>query len=727
MSLKAKWIKPKSIFTDVCPMYVKTFTAPPAAKAALTLTALGVYEAVLNGTRISDYVLAPGWTSPKRLQYQEYDISHLLQENNTLEITVGRGWYRSPLASSTKEHHKERMARPPGIIASIDIKGAAPIETDESWQVQESAVRFSELYDGEHYDASFSPGPLESVEIYPGPDCNLVPQQGEIIREIDRLKPKAIKTTPKGETVIDFGQNLTGYVEFSLPSCTKAGADVALSFAEVLDKEGNFYTENYRQAKSKLSYVSRDGEQSYKPKLTFFGFRYIRLDKFPANMDLNSFTAIAVHSDMKRTGWLECSNPLLNRLFENVIWGQKGNFLDIPTDCPQRDERLGWTGDAQAFIKTASYNYDVERFFTKWLADLALEQLKNGAVTHVVPDIDGGSASAAWADAATICPWQIYLTYGNKAILENQFDSMCKWVDYITNNTKDAGLWISFDSDDTNVWTGETHFGDWLSLEMGKDDDIVYTRGASRADFIASAFYAYSTKLVVKAGKVIGRDVSAYEALYERIVSTFRKTYTDYRTQTEHALILQFELAEDPQAVADALAKKVVADGSKLQTGFVGTPYMLHVLSKYGHEELAYTLLLRQEYPSWLYPVTKGATTVWERWDSIKPNGDFQSSGMNSFNHYAYGAVADWVYGVAAGIQTVEEYPGFAQIRIEPKPDARLGWLSARIETRHGLVHSKWQYTEGGVRYDITTPSPGEICIGGQVYIVDKGCYTFFA
>ena len=722
MTFTAKWIKPKRDFEDVCPTFVKKFGAKiNGERALLTVTSLGVYEAVLNGKRISDYVLAPGWTADKRLQYQTYDVTDFLRGENTdeniLEITVGRGWYRSHLGWVATEGKTERELQSPGLIAQLSIGDTLCVKTDASWQVQESTVRFSEIYDGEHQDATITDTPLEAVEEYPGPDRILVLQQGEVIREIDRMAPAALITTPKGETVIDFGQNITGYVEFNLPPSTISGGRIEMSCAEVLDSDGNFYTENYRTAKSKFSYICRDGAQSCKPKFTFFGFRYIRLDEYPSAVDLDCIAALVVHSDIKRTGRISSSNQLLNRFFENVVWGQKGNFLDVPTDCPQRDEKLGWTGDAQAFVKAASYNFDVERFFTKWLADMALDQKENGIIPYVIPDVlHDGNVSTAWADAVTICPWQIYLTYGNKEILEHQFESMNKWVDYITAHTHDKYL-----------WTGRKHLGDWLSLEkLEHQSPENCSESASRHDFIASAFYAYSTQLLVKAGKVLERDVTKYVALYENILSTFRKTYTEYHSQTEYVLALQFGLAENPQLIADAFAKKLVSDGSHLKTGFVGTPYLLHVLSNYGHTDLAYTLLLRKEYPSWLYPVTKGATTIWERWDSIKVDGSMQSTGMNSFNHYAYGAAADWLYEVAAGIQTVESAPGFAKILIAPQPDKRLEWLCASIETRRGLVSSKWQYINGSVRYDIETPSPTEVRINGKVYFVDKGNHTFF-
>ena len=721
MEWKGKWIGPAQSMGDVCPVFVREFNkgdfpGKEIKSVQLQVTALGVYEAQLNGKRVGDYVLAPGWTSYEtRHQYQCYDITELVEDRNRLEITVGKGWYRSPVPGwITEEGKAQRAAIPAGLIAEIKITftdtTTAVIPTDETWQAAESRIRFSEIYDGEVYDASFEVSDYQPVVLLERTTGNLIPQQGEKITEHEYVKAARCFTAPNGEVVVDFGQEVTGYIQFTVDA--KAGEKVEISHGEVLDKDGNFYNANYRSAKSKIYYTCCDGVQTYKPKMTFFGFRYIRLDQFPGTPCADQFYAVAVHSDMKRTGRLRSSNPLLNQLFSNIIWGQKGNFLDVPTDCPQRDERMGWTGDAQAFVKTASYNFDVDRFFTKWLADMAADQRPDGSIGHVVPTLYVGSGSAAWDDAAAICPWQIYLTYGDKEILRQQFDCMKKYIGFITNSTKDPYL-----------WTGGEHYEDWLGL----DAPVGSYKGSSRADFIASAFYAYSTSLVVKAGRVLGEDVSEYERLYQGIVDTFRKTFTDYRTQTEHVLAVHFGLAEDPQKTADALAEMIKACGSKLQTGFVGTPYLLHVLSSYGHTELAYTLLLRTEYPSWLYPVTKGATTVWEHWDGIMENGDFWSTDMNSFNHYAYGAVADWVYEAAAGIQTVEDAPGFARVKIAPQPDSRLDWLEASIETRKGSVRSLWKQEEGRIRYEITTPSPAEIVIAGKTMEVEAGDYIFYS
>ena len=721
MNWTAKWIRPGIDTGDAAPVFFKKFTLSGEVKeATLSITCLGVYEALLNNKRVGNFILAPGWTAyPKRLQYQTYDVTELLAQENELTVTVGRGWYRSPMPGFTASAYQEALRKKPaGLLAQLAITYAdgrtETVLSDENWLCAESKVRFSEIYDGEIYDARMEPHFETPAVCFDGPSETLIPQQGEQIHEQEHIAAARIFTTPKGKTVVDFGQEVTGYVESVLEGA--AGDVLDLSFAEVMDKEGNFYTENYRSAKAQYHYICRDGKQTYKPKLTFWGFRYLRVNEFPGGTDkvtLDTFTAIALHSELKQTGYLSCSNTKLNQLFSNIIWGQKGNFLDVPTDCPQRDERLGWTGDAQVFVRTACLNYDVEKFFTKWLADLAADQREDGCVGHVIPDLlQKANASAAWGDAATICPWTVYLAYGDPTILRQQYASMKKWVDYITTHTTTPYL-----------WTGGEHYGDWLGLDAPSGS----YKGSTSESFIASAFYAYSTSLVIKAGKVLGEDTSALETLYENIVAAFRKEYPVYHTQTECVLAVYFGLAEDLQAAADQLADLVASCGNHLETGFVGTPYLLHVLSSYGHLDLAYTLLLREEYPSWLYPVTKGATTIWEHWDGIMEDGNFWNSHMNSYNHYAYGSVADWMYTVAAGINTVESAPGYAKVLIAPHPDARLDWFKASLDTRHGLVSSQWKKEGELWRYEITTPVAATIEIGGICHEVSAGSYYFYS
>lgn len=722
MSWNPTWICPAQDLGDPAAVFGTSFVSErKVSQATLTITALGVYEAKLNGKRVGQFVMAPGWTSyHKRLQYQEYDITDLLAEGtNTIEVTVGKGWYHGRIPGWLGcAYQDELRSRPCGLAAQITLTfedGSSKIlSTDESWKVSDGPVRFSEIYDGEIYDSAKTPLLDQPVTIFDGPTDTLILQQGEEVCEQERLAVKKVFVTPNGETVLDFGQNMTGYVELFVNA--KAGDCVDLSFAEVMDKEGNFYTENYRGAKAQYHYICSDGVQTWHPSLTFYGFRYIRINDFPGGIDCvkpENFTAITVHSNMKRTGFLSSSNTLLNQLFSNIIWGQKGNFLDVPTDCPQRDERLGWTGDAQVFVRTACLNYDAEKFFTKWLADLASDQHDDGYVGHVIPDLlQNPHASSAWGDAAAICPWQVYLAFGNKQILKNQYQSMKKWIDYITSTTTTKYL-----------WTGGTHYGDWLGLDAPSGS----YKGSSNEDFIASAFYAYSTSLVIQAGTVLGEDVSELSTLYENIVNTFQKTWPTYHTQTECVLAAHFKLAKDCQAAADQLADMVRACGTKLQTGFVGTPYLLHVLSDYGHTDLAWDLLLRTKYPSWLYPVTKGATTIWEHWDGIMEDGNFWSKDMNSYNHYAYGSVADWVYGVAAGILPRKDAPGYAKVTIAPHPDKRLDWLRAELDTRHGHISSFWTKEDDSWRYEITVPVEADIVIDGICHSVRAGSYCFYS
>ena len=711
------WITVSKDTGDVAPVFRKTFSVEKNIKnATLEITALGVYEADLNGQRVSDFVLAPGWTSYEtRLQVQTYDVTASMGTENDLRVTVGRGWFRSPIPGWINgEDKKRRYAQPCGLIALLHIfytdGTEEKIMTDESWQWGESAVRFSEIYDGERYDARFETKDWQPIQLLDWSKDILIPQEGEVIRETERVAARQVFRTPKGELMVDFGQEVTGYVEFTVNA--NAGDEVRFNHAEVMDKDGNFYNENYRGAKAEVKYICRDWKQTWHPHLTFFGFRYIHLISWPGEPKADQFTAIVVHSDMKRTGWLKSGDAELNQLFSNIVWGQRGNFLDVPTDCPQRDERLGWTGDAEAFCKAASYFYDVERFFKKWLRDLKADQYENGGVGHVIPNVlPDDPPGAAWGDAATIVPWQLYQTYGDKKVLEEQFDSMRKWVDCIPTLT-----------DTHDLWTGCRQFGDWLGLDAPSGS----YKGSSRDDFTASAFYANSIDLLIKAGRLLGKDMSAYEEQHRRTVRAFREKFPTYNTQTEHVLAIRFHLAEDEQKAADDLAALIQKDGVQLRTGFMGTPHILYALSDYGYADLAWNLLLRRAYPSWLYPVTKGATTVWEHWDGIKEDGSFWSKDMNSFNHYAYGAVADWVFENAAGLFHEEDKPGFAELIYAPHPDPRVGWLKARLDTRHGTISGFWACEKDGIRYELSTPVRTLVKLGGKAQFVEPGQYTFW-
>ncbi len=684
-------------------------------KATLEISALGVYDAYLGGRRIGDFVLAPGWTSyHTRIQVQSYDVTPLIGYRNELTATVANGWFHSRLAWGGG---KRGLYSPDknSLIAALTLTFAdgreEHIVTDEKWTVKESRLRLCEIYDGEIYDAAMDEPTENAAKIIDDFDYSrFIAQEGEEIHEEVAISPKEYLVTPNGEKVIDFGQELTGYVRFRVRA--KKGDVVKLKFFEILDRDGNVYTANYRSAKAELTYICADGEQEYKTTHTFYGFRRIRIDEFPGEVNPSDFEAIAVHSNIKRTGRLECSNPMLNRLFSNIFWGQRGNFLDIPTDCPQRDERLGWTGDTEVFCRAASYNFDCEKFYDKWLGDLIADQTADGGIPHVIPNCLGNNpSSCAWGDVAVILPWQVYLTYGNREILKKQYESMKGWAKYIEANTHDEYL-----------WTGCWHYGDWCALDLGRET----TDSASDKDFLASVYYANTLDILIRAGKAIGVDTTEYTERYPKVISAIREHFPELKTQAEHALLIYFHIAEDPIAAGNALAKLVADNGYRLNTGFVGTPYLLHALSMTGHNDIAYTLLMQDKFPSWLFSVSKGATTIWEHWDGIKEDGSVWSESMNSYNHYAYGAVADWVYGVAAGIRTVEDAPGFGRVEIAPVTDDRLDFLSASIDTRHGLVYSKWEKFEGGHRYEIETPVDCDLTIDGITRHLTAGNYLFF-
>ena len=720
MIREASWITKEGAASTAVPVFRRTFTcAKPIRSAVLEVTCDGVYEAELNGRRVGNFVLAPGWTEyRKRLQVQSYDVRSLLEENNTLEITVANGWFRRTNAPWTGTQNPDEFL-PAMVIACLQLidedGGEEIIRTDGNWEVSESTVTLSGIFIGEDVDMTRKMQ-FEPAKVCDFPKDNLIPQEGPEVHEQETVYPRSSFRTPKGEWVLDFGQNMTGYMVFETDA--HAGEKLSISTAEVLDREGNFYTGNYRSARSQLHYICREGHQRYRPRFTFFGFRYLRIDEAPEGFTAENIHAVVLHSEMKRTGWLESSDPMLNQLFSNTIWSQKGNYLDIPTDCPQRDERYGWTGDAQIFCRAATYQYDVRQFFRKWLGDMRAAQHEDGWVPEVIPSLTAYKpGGAAWSDAVTMIPWQLYQTYGEVSFLEDMYPAMEKWLAYIPTVSTTEDLW-------TGCWT----YGDWLALDWPEGyvpaNIELAKRGYSNDDLVCSAFYANSVDLVIKAGKVLGKDVGAYEALHARITAAFRKRFGgQLNTQTEKVLALHFNLAERPQEVADALAEQIRACGMKLQTGLLGTPHLLHELCRYGYAEIAWSLLLRKEYPGWLYSVSKGATTTWEHWDGIRPDGTFWDDDMNSYNHYAYASVADWVFGEAAGIRNTE--PGFAKVRIAPRPDPRLNSLGAVLDTVHGRIRSAWKYTEGGIRYEIETPVEAEIVLNGKTRTVKKGKYLF--
>ena len=691
-------------------------------KATLNITALGIFEAKIDGVRVGSDYMAPGWTNyNKRLQFFTYDVTNMLKADSEIIVGVGNGWYSS---RGGFPDSKDGMYGPqPALIAALEIKyednRSEIIYTDDSWLTAKSECLFTGIYDGEITDARITPEFSDHASVLDHDKGILIPLEGECTKEIEIIVPKSIFTTPKGECVIDFGQELTGNIEFTLSA--KGGERVQIKCAEVLDKHGNFYNANYRTARSEIVYTAKEGRQTYKAKYTFFGFRYIQLIDWPEEIKAENFRAIVMHSDIKRTGYFKCGHAKLNQLYSNVIWGQKDNFLDIPTDCPQRDERLGWSGDAQVFARTASINFDTEKFYRKWLGDMASEQHENGELPHVIPDalrVNGTRNSTAWSDASCIIPWEVYQAFGDKKVLRENLPMMKKWHGYVKSRAGRKCLWI-----------GDQHFGDWLGMDAPQGS---YT-GSTSKDLIASAYFYLITTILARTCDVLGMKSDSYVALAERIRKAYKKEFIKRGklisdTQTAHVVTIHFGLVDDEPELKAKLGQRLIelieAFDDRLQTGFVGTPYLLDALTEIGRSDKAYTLLLQEKFPSWLFSVNQGATTIWEHWDSKNENGEFWSTDMNSFNHYAYGACAAWFYRTILGIRPLA--PAYSTVEIKPTPSEKLGFAKARVETRSGVISSEWVYEGDGIRYTFTIPEEvsAEVTIDGETKSYSCGTYT---
>ncbi|MBE6795403.1 MAG: alfa-L-rhamnosidase [Ruminococcaceae bacterium] len=718
----ASFIRQGADFGNIRPVFKKViWLDKPVRKATLCCSALGYYEAYLNSTRVGNFIFAPGWTSyGVRIQYQEYNVTELLEEVNTLDIALGNGrrYHGNP-----HEHYESITDREDALIAALFIEyedGTNDfIPTDSSWKCSKSNILYSHVYNGETVD--FNANTDEEFPVKVLEDINkdiLIPTEGEEVREMARLGVVEIIKTPKGETVLDFGQNLTGYVEWKVPA--KKGREFKLYHAEVLDKDGNFYIDNMRSAKVEIKVISDGNERFYKPHFTYQGFRYVKLVGFDSeDVSTDNFSAVVVFSNMKRIGYFACGHDLVQQLYENIVWGQRGNFLDIPTDCNQRDERLGWTGDAQVFARTASTTYRTKKFFKKWMHDVAADQRANGAVTDVVPDLHNWESygSSAWADVAVVVPYWVYRCYGDTENIRDQFESMKKWILFMEANGTRRGL---FDNH-------EHHFGDWLSLDAGNEA----TGGFTDKNLIGSAYLIYSNRLFIEMGKVIGEDMSYFEELYDLSIKEYRQKYLntgkkEHETQTANVLAIYFDITDNVEREAERLVRDI-EDCGHLKTGFVGTPYLLHTLTKIGRADLAYKLLLKETFPSWLFPVTKGATTMWERWDGMKEDGSFATPEMNSFNHYAYGSVGDWLYTTVAGIDSDFSAPGYKHIVFRPLPCKSLGYAKARILSDNGEIISSWEYTGKGdeckFRFTIPTGSTATLYLDDEEYEFKSGTY----
>ena len=716
---KASWIskvnEPETAESKPAHYYRKEFPLSKKVKSArVYVTSKGLYQLFLNGEKVSDDLFTPGWTTyNKRLQYQVYDVTSMLKVNNSMGAMLGDGWYRGTIGRNKKEnlyYYGDKLALFVQLQINYTDGTSELVTTDQSWKVTTGAIIESDIYNGEIYDArkemsgwnqpGFDDNKWEKVAVVSHSNDILVEQRGVPVKAIQEIQPVKSLVTPKGEMVFDMGQNMVGWVRLKVKG--KKGDQITLKFAEVLDKEGNFYTVNLRAAKATLTYILKgEVEEIFEPYFTFYGFRFVKLEGFHQTPALDQITGIVIYSEMKPTGTFTCSDSLINQLQSNIQWGQKGNFLDVPTDCPQRDERLGWTGDAQVFAPTAAFNFDVSAFYTKWLKDLAADQLPDGKVPDVIPDVrNGRGGSTAWADAALIVPWTMYLSYGDKRILEEQYTSMKGWVDYMSGRAGEDFL-----------WTGDNHYGDWLAYASTSSD---YTGATTEKDLIATAYYKYSSGLLAEIARIIGKneDAEKYAALSENIKKAFIGEFVTpagrliSHTQTAYSLAIAFDLL--PENLVPAAAKYLAEDVRKMRhltTGFVGTPLLCKTLSNQGYEELAFLLLNRKEYPSWLYPVTQGATTIWERWDGQKPDGTFQTVGMNSFNHYAYGAIGEWLYTNVAGIRIDEKNPGYKHFYLEPHPGGGLTHAEAEHQTMYGKIKSAWKIEGENFTYDVEIPA----------------------
>ncbi|HEX2914481.1 MAG TPA: family 78 glycoside hydrolase catalytic domain [Chloroflexia bacterium] len=722
------------------PLLRKEFEVRPGvSQARLYITALGLYEAELNGNRVGDHVLAPGWTSyQKRLRYQTFDVTDLLKPGrNCLGAVLGEGWFKGRLlfGGGRRNIYGDKLA----LLSQLEIiysdGSTERIVTDESWRTATGPILESGIYDGETYDARLERDGW-SKPGYDDREWNRVRQLdwdfttleaplGPPVRRTEEVNPVSLTKSPSGKVILDFGQNLVGFLRLTVRG--KAGQTITLRHAEVL-QDGEIYTRPLRFAKATDHYILRGGgPETYEPHFTFHGFRYAEVEGWPGELKAEDIKAVVCHSDMERTGWFESSDPLLNRLHENVVWSMRGNFLDLPTDCPQRDERLGWTGDIQVFSPTASYLYDCAGFLSSWLADLAADQTESGIVPFVIPDVmdEAPIPTAAWGDAAVFVPWVLYQRFGDKGILETQFKSMRGWVDCLASIAGEKLLWDE-----------GFQFGDWLDPAAPPDRP-----GEARTspDVIATAYFARSAELVGQAARVLGKTEEAehYLELANKVRQAFNKEYVTpggrllSDTTTAYSQALQFDLLPTPEQRAHAgerLVQLVRDSDYHISTGFVGTPLICDALSSMGEYEAAYLLITQRDNPSWLYPVTMGATTIWERWDSMLPDGTVNPGEMTSFNHYALGAVADWLHRVVGGLAPAA--PGYSRLEIKPVPGGGLSRARTRHLTPYGVAECAWELKRDEIEVSLEIPAnvTAEVTLPGsdaQPLEVGSGTYRW--
>ncbi|MDT2397265.1 family 78 glycoside hydrolase catalytic domain [Enterococcus avium] len=675
------------------------------AKARLYATGLGIYEAYINGEKVGDEYLTPGVTAYDQwIQVQTYDVTAAFQKaaDHELFFTTGDGWYKGTLGfdGGMKNIYGDQQCVIGEFHVTYEDGQTEIISTDSSWVTTSGKVTKSEIYYGEDLNDTLTPSDWQSVILLDQNKALLQDRLSLPIKIMERLPIQEILETPAGEQVLDFGQNQTGWLEFY--NREPKGTKLVFQMGEIL-QEDNFYRENLREARASFVYIS-DGEEKWvRPHFTFYGYRYVKVEGNTQALRKEDYQAAVLYSEMATTGEIKTTNSKVNRLFQNILWGQKSNFLDIPTDCPQRDERLGWTGDAEVFSKTAALNMNVFPFFKKYAKDIAIEQqLHDGMVPMYAPAMgnsDGGAA--VWGDAATIIPWNMYQIYGDSAILRQNYTAMKDWVAWIQKNSKSSDL-----------WTGTFQFGDWLALD---GENPALPTGKTEEDFIASVYYYYSNDIIAQTAEILNfaNDATYYREQAQRIKEAIVKEYITANgrlaidTQTAYAIALYFELVPQSQRsrVAKDLVTRLKKDNDHLKTGFVGTPFICQVLSNYGYHKLATKIFLLEDFPSWLYAVNLGATTVWERWNSILPDGSMNPEGMNSLNHYSFGAIMEWAYSYLLGIKPA--HPGYQEINFSPLFDYRLKQVNGHFDTTYGTFAVSYQIeadSEHTIKLNLTVP-----------------------
>lgn len=693
-----------------CLYLIRDFVvAGPVRRATLRWTALGVADVFLNGAKIGTEILQPGWSDyRKRVQVITGDLTAALKPGgNTLGAILADGWYSGHLLWKNERNH---YGKQPQFLAVLEIEltdgRKQTVKSDAAWQLGYGPLLGSDLYHGETHDARredpqwCEPGAVRdrafgwrAADVFTAYKGMLQPKINEPVRVTDTLPALAITEPQSGRYVFDFGQNLSGVCRLTIKG--RSGQTITLRFAEMLQADGTLYVANLRLARATDTYTCRGGGvEEWSPRFTFHGFRYAEVTGLDGKPGLDLLQAQVLHSDLRATGEFTCSNPLLNQLNQNIRWGQRGNFLDVPTDCPQRDERLGWTGDAQVFVGTAAFHYDVRLFFRKWLRDLTDGQRADGAFPDIAPDVLFNFGNAAWADAGVICPWVIYQRYGDTEILRENYDAMARWIVYQEKTAAD-------------LVRPRTNYGDWLAI-----DAVTAPNAPVPCDLVGTAYFAYTTHLMAEIAALLGHraDAVRFRALHEKIVRAFRRAYVTPsgrvvgHCQTGYLLALAFDLlpvAQRPAALAH-LVDLIASRDWHLTTGFIGTPLLCPVLTRFGRTDIAYRLLLQETYPSWLYPIKNGATTMWERWNSYTHENGFGPMGMNSFNHYAYGAIGEWMYKVIGGLRA--EAPGYTSILFAPEPGGGVGSATIALEGPQGRIECAWRLKGKTLTLELLVP-----------------------